>query len=50
MNQVEVKLFAMLPQQKKTPTIMMKKMGSNNRPVKRMGQNQKTTMKRMGII
>jgi len=49
MNQVEVKLFAMLPQQKKTPTIMTKKMGSNNRPIKRMGQNQKSMMKKMGV-
>ena len=50
MNSVEVKLYAMLPQQNKTPTIMMKRMGSNNRPIKRMGQNQKTMMKRMGVI
>ena len=50
MNSVEVKLFAMLPQQKKTQTIMTKKIGSNNRPIKRMGQNQKTMMKQMGVI
>lgn len=49
MNAVEEKLSSMMPTQKKTTTIMMKKIGSNNRPVKRMGQNQKSMMKKMGV-
>jgi hypothetical protein len=49
MNSVQAKMDVMLPQQKKTPTIMMKKIGSNNRPVKRMAQNQKPMMRRMGV-
>ncbi len=49
MNSVQDKMNAMLPQQKKAPTIMTKKLGSNNRPIKRMGQNQKTMMRKMGV-
>ena len=48
MNTVQDKVGYAMPQKKKIVNIMTKKLGNNNRPVVRMGQNQKPMMKRMG--
>ena len=48
MNTVQEKVGYAMPQKKKIVNIMTKKLGNNNRPVVRMGQNQKPMMKRMG--
>jgi len=48
MNAVQEKVVYAIPIKKKLVNIMTKKLGGNNRPVVRMGQNQKPMMKRMG--
>jgi hypothetical protein len=49
MNVVQDKMEYSMPMKKKIVNIMTKRLGSNNRPVVRMGQNQKPMMKRMGM-